>query len=300
MTLAIRLPRRDPEGHKGAFGTVAVVGGCCSEGRRMIGAPALAALGALRAGAGLARLACPAPILDHAIVLCPSATGVPMPVDEDGGLLAGDAARVFDGVLGACSALVIGPGMGDGKTETDLAVRALQQDGVPVVVDADAINNLAGVAELHRDFRAKAVLTPHPGEFARLATALRIGHSAVKKETRAAAAEALAQRLGCVVVLKGAGTVVSDGHETWVCGRRAAALATAGTGDVLSGMIAGLIAQFGAGEKARLSLRECACAAVEAHAAAGELWAKNAKAGGGMLASELADLAPGVLEAMRE
>ncbi len=308
-----KLPPRDPRGHKGTFGTVATLGGSCSGGRAMIGAPALAALGALRAGAGLAKLLMPGSILPAALTICPSATGVQLPVDHAGQLLAGEAQRVLDEVLDDAHALVVGPGLGDDPTAKALCLRGVQQEAIPVIVDADALNNLAGVPELFRDFRARAVLTPHPGEFRRLASALGITHDATDPASRPGAAEALAQRLGCVVVLKGAGTVVSDGHRTWTCSRGHACLGTAGTGDVLAGVIAGLAAQFsrdglperlaGTGRATmgahQLSLYDAARLGVQAHAVAGELWAQRHAAQAGLLAQELAELIPETLESLR-
>ncbi|MCX5640251.1 MAG: hydroxyethylthiazole kinase [Planctomycetota bacterium] len=90
------------------------------------------------------------------------------------------------------------------------------------------------------------ILTPHPGEFARLAQALQLNEDPIKSAARPAAAERLAQRLGCIVVLKGHGTVVSDGTRTWVCTHGNDALAIGGSGGVLSGVIGGLVAQYGA------------------------------------------------------
>src|SRR5262249_28551276 len=136
------------------------------------------------------------------------------------------------------------PGLGSGEGVKAASLRAVQREEIPVVVDADAINALADVPELVRDFRAAAVLTPHPGEYRRLAGSLGIRIDPVKPETRSDAAASLAQRLGCVVVLKGHQTVVSDGQRTWVNDTGGPELATAGTGDVLSGVIAGLAAQF--------------------------------------------------------
>jgi len=302
------LPRRAATGHKGTFGTVAIVGGCCAGGSRMIGAPALAALAALRAGAGLAKLAVPAPILEAAILLTPSATGLDLPVDAAGHLIAHEAAAVLDLLFESANCIVIGPGMGNGEGVQGAALRCIQQESVPVVVDADALNALAQTPELGRDFRARTILTPHPGEFQRLATSLKISHDPVTPATRPFAAEALAQRLGCVVVLKGAGTVVSDGITTWVCTRGHPCLGTAGTGDVLAGLIGGLVAQFArnpprpgaAAGPGQLTLLDAARLAVQAHAVAGEGWAKSRHAGAGMLASELADLLPAVLEELRE
>lgn len=293
------LPARDPRGHKGVFGTVCIVGGSCTRASRMIGAPALAALGALRAGAGLARILAPAGVLEAALTICPSATGFVLPVEVTGEPCAGDAARVLDEAIAGASSLVIGPGLGQGKGQGDLVLRVLQQEDAPVVADADALNAMASTPDLFRDFRARAVLTPHPGEFARLARSLRITHNPASDASRPAAAESLAQRLGCIVVLKGAGTVVSDGQRTWTCPRGHACLATAGTGDVLAGVIAGLIAQFGAPGTSALSLYDAARVGVFVHAAAGEAWALAHGAQAGLLAPELAELIPAQLERLR-
>ncbi|MBK7403755.1 MAG: NAD(P)H-hydrate dehydratase [Phycisphaerales bacterium] len=313
-----RLPARDPRGHKGTFGTVVVVGGCAAAGARMVGASALSALGALRAGAGLAKLLCPEPVLAEVIAMTPSATGRGLPVDPDGEIIPHDAAALLDAALASSEVLAIGPGFGTGPGSQALSLRAVQQEDRPVVVDADAINCLAGVPELWRDFHAMAVLTPHPGEFRRLAGPLRIRQDPTDDAERPAAAEAMAQRLGCVVVLKGAGAVVSDGQRTWVCRHGHACLATAGTGDVLTGVIAGIIAQFvrpleGRPETApemgrsapragsgRLDLFDAARAGVLAHALAGELWAERHGASAGLLATELAELIPACGESIRD
>lgn len=292
-----KLPSRDPRGHKGTFGTVCVFGGCAGPDRRMIGAPALTALGALRVGAGLVRICCPAPVIDHVIAAAPSATGVPLPVDSEGRLLADAAPQIFDRQLSSSSALVVGPGLGEDPAAAALALRAVQQQEVPVVVDADALNSLAAVPELWRDFHAAAILTPHPGEYRRLAESLRIALDPTDESARPDAAEALAQRLGCVVVLKGAGTVVSDGQRTWICRRGHPCLGTAGTGDVLCGVIAGLVAQRPRGVAP--DLYNLARLGVCAHAAAGERWARARGAQAGLLASELADELPQAIEEFR-
>ncbi len=259
-----RLPRRDPRGHKGTFGTVVVVGGSAGY-PRMIGAPALAALAALRSGCGLAKILAPEPILNHVLTLCPGATGWGVAVDERGDWVPHEASHGFDkltagnsgsggGAISGVDAIVVGPGLGAGPGAARLALRAIQHEGCPVVLDADAINALATIPDLHRDWRCAAVVTPHPGEFKRLASSLRIEADATSAATRPTAAEELAQKLGAIVVLKGAGTVVSDGHRTWVheCGAHGSGahdreglpqLATAGTGDVLAGLIGGLMAQ---------------------------------------------------------
>jgi NAD(P)H-hydrate epimerase len=265
----------------------------------MIGAPALAAVAALRAGCGLARLAMPGPILAAGIVLAPSATGTRIPTDAKGQIVAHEVSAVIDHLLARATCLVIGPGLGEGEGPAAASLRAVQQESVPVVVDADALNCLSLVPQLHQDFHARAILTPHPGEFARLARAMKIMHNPTDPAQRPQAAEAMAQRLGCVVVLKGAGTVVSDGIRTWVCKHGHPCLATAGTGDVLTGLIGGLVAQFAADADAPWSLFDAARVGVQAHAIAGEEWARRHGAQAGLLASELAEELPAVLEGMR-
>jgi NAD(P)H-hydrate epimerase len=265
----------------------------------MIGAPALSAVAALRAGCGLVRLAMPGPILGAGIVLAPSATGTRIPTDRSGGIIAHEASAVVDQLVTRATCLVIGPGLGEGEGPTAASLRAVQQESIPVVVDADSLNCLALVPQLHKDFHARAILTPHPGEFGRLARALKVTQNPTDPAQRAGAAQAMAQRLGCVVVLKGAGTVVSDGIKTWTCTHGHPCLATAGTGDVLAGLIGGLVAQFAADQDAALSLFDAARLGVQAHAIAGEEWARKHTAQAGLLARELADELPAVLEGMR-
>jgi NAD(P)H-hydrate epimerase len=279
----------------------------------MIGAPAIAARAALRSGVGLARILTPGPILNEAITITPSATGVALPTDADGNLVAHEAAAVFDENTANANAIVLGPGLGwSNEPHSHLAagtsavvLRAALHAECPLVLDADALNCLAATPDFQRDLRAPIVMTPHPGEFVRLAAALSIKAPDASEPARLAACEAMAQRLGCVVVLKGMHTVVSNGHESWTCRRGHACLATAGTGDVLAGLLGGLIAQFvrlmpipGKTMPGTLSLMDCVRVGVEAHAIAGEQWAaKNAEAG--LLALELADVLPDVLDAMR-
>ncbi len=306
------LPARPIDGHKGTFGTVSIVGGSVG-GRMMLGAPALAGRGALRAGCGLCRLVMPGSILAAGLSMMPSATGVVLPTHESGEIVAHAAAEVLDQVFAESKAVVVGPGLGLGEGVEAVVLRAVQQRAVPVVVDADGLTTLSRIKEMWRDLHAPLVLTPHPGEFKRLADAMKITLDATERGTRPSAAASLAQRLGCIVVLKGAGTIVSNGVKTWRCERGHPCMGTAGTGDVLSGIIAGLVAQhydptrvLAAAKLASvrpelaakidlgLSMFDLVRIAVDAHARAGEAWAK-ANGEGGMLAAELADLVPGVL-----
>lgn len=326
------LPPRDPRGHKGTFGTVVIVGGCAfhpSESDpappQMLGGPALAALAALRSGAGLARLALPEPILPAALAIAPSATGAPLSVDHQGAIVPHLAAAALDKLLTFAHSLALGPGLSTGPGPRALVLRAIAQDHIPIVLDADALNCLAEMPEVHRDFRAPAVLTPHLGEFRRLAPSL--GLSADPAADPLEAAAALARRLGCVVVLKSAVTIVSDGYRHWTHDHPNSALATAGSGDILAGLTAGLIAQHfrpasplspeaqgllpgisAPGSRTTptthapsvaLSLYDCARLAVRAHAIAARQWTRDAHAPAGLLATDLLSLLPAALDSLR-
>ena len=313
-----RLPDRASTGHKGDFGRVAVVGGCALASTRMIGAPALAAHAATRSGAGLVQLVCPEGVLNEALGIAPQATGRGLPTDDSGALRASESVEILDTIIEATDVVVIGPGLGRGVGQAALSLRTMQQKLTPVVVDADALNELADTPQLALDFHAPAVITPHPAEFARLASALGMEVDATSDATRPMAAEQLAQRLGCIVVLKGARTVISDGLQTWVDGTTDSALATGGTGDVLAGLIGGLIAQHARpithelarsklGERARhlpddgrLTLFDVARSAVAAHAHAARLWREQHHASAGLTPMALADHLPEAVTALRE
>lgn len=308
-----RLPPRDPDSHKGTHGTVAVIGGCASLDARMIGAPALTAIAALRAGAGLARIVAPAPVLDAALTIAPSATGVPLTTDAHGEIIPHEAAAVIDALLPSSACLTVGPGLGRGPGARAATLRAVQQQEAPAVIDADAINALAQTPDLFRDFHAAAILTPHPGEFKRLSRSLGLKNGLGIDQSRPRAAEALAQRLGRIIVLKGRNTVVSDGQRTWTNPSGHPCLATGGTGDVLTGLIAALIAQFAAPIPAvalpvkvptppdkPLDLYDAARVAVWIHGRAGEIWADTHSADAGLLAHELCDLLPPIIQSLRK
>lgn len=294
------LPPRDPRGHKGTFGTVCVIGGHASAPRMMIGGPALCARAALRTGCGLVVLAMPEPILAAALEVAPEATGIPLPCASDGSLRSSAAAEAIDRVRESAQAIVVGPGLGLGEAQRQVVLRLAAFDDPPLVIDADALNALAATDRFDLDLRAKAILTPHPGEFSRLVERLGLHADPIAPERRPDAALRLAQRVGAVVVLKGAGTVVSDGLRAWVSRRGNAALATAGSGDVLAGVIASLVAQFHRAERgsASMSLFDAARLGVEIHGRAAESWSAS-HGDAGLLAHELCDLIPGVLASMR-
>lgn len=340
------LSLRPRHAHKGMLGTVLIVAGSAAPQAFMPGAAALAARGSLRSGAGLVRVVCPAAIAPVVVGQLPSLMCATYPCDEHGAAVASHAVEVLDGAMAmGASAIVIGCGLGRSEHARAMVYRVLHQQMVPVIIDADALHALAAMRVTASEVRCPMVLTPHPGEFAVLARELAIAFDAqsVSDDERAKAAELAAQRLGCIVVLKGHRTVVTNGHETWVCERGHPCMATAGSGDVLAGAIGALVAahyeaarrhggtqtqglqedelaslrllalaKLGksasdiapavetkkAGTTDALTLLECAKVAVHAHACAGERWAKDHRAQGGMLASELADILPQVLGEM--
>ncbi len=280
------LPERRLDGHKGSFGSVAVVGGS----RRFVGAPVLAAAGAYRAGAGLVALAAPESIRLAAAALLPEQTHLPLSESGEGTVSPAAAGAAREALEGS-SAGVVGPGLGSGEAVSGF-LRGLLLTGeaieTPLVVDADALNMLAGAYGWESRFGAQAVLTPHPGEMGRL-----LGTSAgeVQRDRLGAALEG-ARRWGQVVALKGAHTVAASPDGRIALSPFAnPALSSAGTGDVLAGVIGGLLAQG-------MSCYEAAVAGAHLHGAAGDRWrAENGS--GGLLAWDLLSLLPRAAEELR-
>jgi NAD(P)H-hydrate epimerase len=290
------LPARDASGHKGSFGSVLVVGGCAHGPRTMLGGAMLAARGALRAGAGRVIAAVPAPLAREALVMLPEATVVALPVQESGELDASGAAEALDGAMREAATIVVGPALGTGDAAGQVVMRLAAIGEKPLVLDADAIRAFASHRDATLDLRGTAVFTPHPGEARALADALLLDLDCVERATRPAAAMALAQRLGAIVALKGAGTIVSDGLRAWRCDRGNAALATGGSGDVLAGVVGAFLAQFC--RRGGVSAAEATALAVDAHARAGDLW-RDEHGDAGALAHEFADALPRAMRAMR-
>ena len=280
------LPARPEDGNKGTFGKVMVVAGSVN----YIGAAALATQGAMRAGAGLATLATPGDLLPMLGAKLTECTFLPLPSDL--GVIASHAAEKVRSSLEGYAALLVGCGIGTEK-ETVTFLRNLlaqsdaharpsarpigfsarhpaedvnrSEDGhkklPPLVLDGDALNILAEWEEWDNTIPQGSVLTPHPGEMARLT-----GSTVDEVQAdRVGVAREAAARWNCVVVLKGAATVIAEpGRKVYTSPFSNPALATAGTGDVLAGAIAGLIAQGMGGV-------EAACAGVYLHGLAGEM-----------------------------
>ena len=276
------LPRRSAHGHKRSFGECLVFAG--SGGA--VGAAALVANAALRSGCGSVAVAASAQVLPHILGLAPCAVGE---------ILAGDPRSILDAWLQAHRRVVLaaGPGLDPVGTGPEL-VPALIAANAPLVLDATALRLLARCTAEPGERSQPLVLTPHPGEYRDLATAFALDPDAATDEARRpGAAVRLAERCRAVVVLKGAATVVSDGQRWWRQGGGGnAALATAGSGDVLTGMITGLIGQG-------LEAYQAARLAVHLHAEMGAAWARD-HGPRGLLASDLPGRIPAAMTAYEE
>ena len=250
---------RARDGNKGSYGHVLIVAGS----RGKAGAAAMAGMAALRGGAGLVTVAAPACILDTVAAMCPELMTEPLEETFSGGIAAGALDRVLE-LATARTVTAIGPGMGvtpETRTLVDAVFRNLQR---ALVVDADGLNCLAGTE--WSGGNALRVLTPHPGEMSRL-TGSDVGSIQMDRVERA---RGLAAERGVCVVLKGEGTVIAwpDG-EVWINPTGSPAMATGGTGDILTGLLAGLLAQA-PGDAAR-----AIAGAVYLHGRAGELAANQ-------------------------
>ncbi|MDG2304707.1 MAG: NAD(P)H-hydrate dehydratase [Candidatus Binatia bacterium] len=263
------LPRRVADGHKGTHGHLLLVAGAVGTS----GAAVLAGRSALRAGAGLVTIACPSAVQPLIAACLPE---VMTSAVEDRFSVAQWTER-----LAGKKALVIGPGLGTTPSVARLVSSLVKRARVPMVLDADGLNALADRPEVLRKARAPVVLTPHPGEMSRLVGA---SIEEVQAERRRTALD-LAKRTGAVVVLKGSGTLVAapDGR-VGVNLNGGPILGTAGTGDVLAGLIGSLLGQgVDAFDAARLG--------VFLHGLAGDRLARRFGSAG-LLASELADELP--------
>lgn len=246
------MPRRDPAGHKGTFGKVYLLGGSVG----YTGAPVLCAAAAERSGCGLVLLGVPESVWPAAAVKCWGA--MPHPLPERDGRLSPAAEEEIRRRAAGCDAVAMGCGMGRGE-ESDLLLRRLLTVEKPLVLDADGINALSGHIDLLDARRGRpTVLTPHEVEFARIGGDLSRGD-------RERAAQDFAMAHGCVLVLKGHRTVTASPEgDVLVNTTGGSGLAKGGSGDVLTGVIASLMAQ-------RADALRAAAVGVWLHGRAGDL-----------------------------
>jgi NAD(P)H-hydrate epimerase len=284
VTVQNSLPHYDENIHKGTRGRVLLIAGATG----LTGAATLSALGAQRIGAGLVTVACPESL--NAILEAKLTEPMTAPVQEVlGGFLSLKAAGRILHLATNVNSVVIGPGIGRHRETGQLLRELLTKLNLPMVVDADALNLLGGQMDIFKTLKAPVVLTPHPGEAAWL---LKTTITEVE-QNRVKVAKQIAGGYNVTVVLKGRYTVIANprgevrlnptGNRGW---------ATAGTGDVLSGVIGGLLAQ-------RLSAWDAATAGVYLHGLAGE---KASRRFGldGLLAGDLLPFLPRVLRQVRE
>lgn len=267
------LPDREIDAHKGDFGKILLL--CGSRG--YTGAAYLAAMGALRCGGGLVFLGVPESI--YAIEAVKLNEAIVFPLADEGGKLSCDAIGEILERLRRLDAVLIGPGLGQSEGVRDVVTAVLEKAQCPVVLDADGINVMAGHKNVLRDRTAPTILTPHAGEFARL------GGDAGDRQ---AAAEDMARELGCIVLLKGHGTVITDGVSTYINPTGNPGMAVGGSGDVLSGIIVSLLGQG-------IAPLEAAACGAWLHGAAGDLCAKEIGQYG-MLPTDMVNVLPRLLK----
>ena len=257
----------------------------------MIGAPSLAANAALRSGAGLVRVAAPGSIQLSVAVLTPCATTIPLA--EDGqGMISREAINDIVGALADNDSLAVGCGMGQSVEIQEVMKQIIANCDKPMVIDADGLNNLAAVGGASLQLTANTVLTPHPGEMERMWK----GYFREEMPAeRVKQAELMAKRSGAVVALKGAGTVISDGESTYVNETGNPGMATGGTGDVLTGIIAALLGR----KEGALDALNSAILGVYVHGRAGDI-AASVMGETGLMASDLIDFLGEAWESLEE
>ena len=255
-----KLMPRAVDGHKGDYGKVCIIAGSVG----MSGAAALAGRAALRAGAGLVRVATPKSILPIVAAIEPSFTTIALPEDSSGRISAKAIHAVLE-AIGENDAVAFGPGIGTSGALRSILERLLEQESLRLVIDADGLNNLAGIKNWPVRLKAKLILTPHPGEMRRLWSGLLREELPPDRQQQALQ---FAQRTKTIVVLKGAGTVVTDGEKVYINKTGNPGMATAGSGDVLTGVITALLGQG-------LSDFDAAVLGVYIHGLAGDIAAEK-------------------------
>ena len=248
------LPDRDIRGHKGDFGKLLLL--CGSRG--FTGAAYLAAMGALRSGAGLTFLGVPESIYEIEAMKLNEPVVFPLP-DEGGKLSAGAIPEILER-LPKMDAVLVGPGLGQSEGTLAVVQAVLEKARCPVVLDADGINLMAAHKDILRGRTNPTILTPHGGEFARIYDAA--------TGDRIKDAIAFAVNNGVILLLKGHGTVITDGNSLYINETGNPGMAVGGSGDVLAGMIVSLVGQ------GIDPLKATACAAW-LHGAAGDLCADD-------------------------
>ncbi|MBN1806649.1 MAG: NAD(P)H-hydrate dehydratase [Sedimentisphaerales bacterium] len=238
MQVIDTIPKLNPravDAHKGDFGKVCIIAGSTG----MSGAAALAGQAALRSGSGLVRVVTPKSVLPIVASIEPSFTTIALPEDNHG-RISSKAINLILEAIGQNDCLAFGPGLGISGALRSILETLLEQKGLRLIIDADGLNNLAGIKDWPTQLKASLILTPHPGEMKRLWSALIREPLPAERQQQAVR---LAQHTKTIVALKGAGTVVTDGQKVYINKTGNPGMATAGSGDVLTGIITALVGQ---------------------------------------------------------
>lgn len=273
-TICKLLPERNPHTHKGDYGKILLL--CGSRG--YTGAAALAAMGALRSGAGLVYLGVPESIYQIEACKLTEPVITPLP-DADGKLSSVGISQILQ-MLHGKDAVLIGPGLGQSQGTGEVVAAVLHHYCGPVVLDADGINVLKAHKDILRGRTSPTILTPHEGEFKRLYGDI--------GENRLAAAVELACDLGVIVLLKGHETIITDGKTHYINGSGNPGMATGGSGDVLAGIIVSLLGQG-------IAPLEAAACGAWLHGTAGDICASEIGQYG-MLPSDILNVLPRLLK----
>lgn len=254
------LPQRPQNSHKGDFGKILIIAGS----RGMAGAASLTGQAALRSGAGLVRIATPANCLSTVAGLNPCYTTLALP-EDDQGCISYKAMTPLLETITEHDAVALGPGLGQSRDLCHLIEEIIALADLRLVIDADGLNNLSKIKPWPQRCRAQLILTPHPGEMRRLWSGL--NRTALPLDRSDCAAQ-FSEQTGATVVLKGAGTVVTDAQRLTINKTGNPGMATAGSGDVLTGIILSLLGQ-------NLCRFDAASLGVFIHGLAGDLAARD-------------------------
>jgi hydroxyethylthiazole kinase-like uncharacterized protein yjeF len=254
------IPPRQKDGHKGNYGRVLVVGASIG----MTGAAVLTAKAALRSGAGLVKVAVPQSALPIVASMEPCYTTMPLPEDKNGRISAKAAQMVKNEAL-ANDITAFGPGCGVGSGPKTVLETLLRTEKLKLIIDADGLNNLAKLKDWQKIAKAQVILTPHPGEMARLWPS--IFREKMPKD-RTEQAVMFAEKSGCIIVLKGAGTIAANKDHYYLNTTGNPGMATGGSGDVLTGIISAICCQG-------LDMLNACTKAVYEHGKAGDKAAEN-------------------------
>lgn len=255
-----KLKIRAADSHKGDFGKVAIIAGSLG----MTGAASLAGTAALRAGAGLVRVATPKSALPIVASAEPCFTTIPLDEDKAGRISAKAINKILN-LVKENDILAFGPGIGVSSALKAILETLLKQDNLKLVIDADGLNNLSKIKNWPKILRAEIILTPHQGEMKRLCSAL---FREPLPDDRRQQALLLAENTKTTVILKGAGTIVTDADKLYVNTTGNPGMATAGSGDMLTGVVTALWAQG-------LDSFDAAVLAVYIHGLAGNIAAEK-------------------------